>query len=385
MSETRRGGSRRQRTDGWSFARIAILGAATIGGAVALVSHPPGALLASSSVDPNLVERRTFAPAPTGAFGASGDVRLQLRMPGELFDYPLTLQGAGGRTEYQWLRAEDSLAVVPPRMLLGATVAAPVRAGFYRLAVTQADGRRVVDSILVGVLVPFTAKLRPPLAPPAAAPVRAGFYRLAVTQADGRRVVDSILVGVLVPFTAKLGSTLNGYRIGRWQWERTRDASAQPPRGFVEVRAEDVELPVSTHFRLADLLTHDGQETWPRYLALDPRILDKVELVLRYLGGRDRDISVDLHSGFRPPLSNLRVPRSASDSRHQYGDAADLAIDADGDGRVTDLDGLAVSHAVEVVERAHPELVGGLGLYGNSGAGTYVHIDVRGARKRWRG
>jgi len=340
MSETRRGGSRRHRPDGWSFARIAILGAATIGGAVALVSHPPGALLASSSEEATAVERRPFAPAPPGVFGASGDVRLQLRMPGELFDYPLTLQGAGGRTEYQWLRAEDSLAVVPPRMLLGATVAAPVRAGFYRLAVTQANGRRVVDSILVGVLVPFTAKL---------------------------------------------GSTLNGYRIGRWQWERTRDASAPPPRGFVEVRAEDVELPVSTHFRLADLLTHDGQETWPRYLALDPRILDKVELVLRYLGGRDRDISVDLHSGFRTPLYNLRVPRSASDSRHQYGDAADLAIDADGDGRVTDLDGLAVSHAVEVVERAHPELVGGLGLYGNSGAGTYVHIDVRGARKRWRG
>ena len=94
---------------------------------------------------------------------------------------------------------------------------------------------------------------------------------------------------------------------------------------------------------------------------------------------------MDVHSGFRTPLHNRRVPRAASDSRHQYGDAADLAIDANGDGRVSYLDGLAVAHAVEMVERDHPELAGGLGLYGNRGVGAYVHIDVRGATKRWRG
>jgi uncharacterized protein YcbK (DUF882 family) len=151
------------------------------------------------------------------------------------------------------------------------------------------------------------------------------------------------------------------------------------------VRPQNSELAVSTHFRLADFLTHDGQERWPRYLALDPRILDKVELVLAHLGVREHDMPMKVSSGFRTPLHNNRVPRAASDSRHQYGDAADLAIDVDGDGRVTYLDVLAVARAVELTERDHPELVGGLGLYGNRGTSPYVHIDVRGVRKRWKG
>lgn len=325
-------------SDGWSLARVAIVGALAIGAALAFVTHPPTDLLAS----PFAWDRREAASVGPlrSAFGSSGEVQLQLRMPGELFDFPADIRGPAEGAQYQWLRAEDSSAVVPLKVLNGTTVTAPVRAGFYRLAVARE-------------------------------------YR--------RRIVDSVIVGVMVPFSAKLGSTLNGYQIGRYRWERSPGESAQPPKGFVEVLAEDTELPVSAHFRLGDFLTHDGQETWPRYIALDPRIVDKVELVLRYLGSRDHDIPVDMHSGFRTPLYNRRVPRAASDSRHQYGDAADLAIDADGDGKLTYLDELAVSHAVEMVEKNYPELVGGLGLYGNRGSGGYVHIDVRGVRKRWRG
>ncbi|MFI5310239.1 MAG: D-Ala-D-Ala carboxypeptidase family metallohydrolase [Gemmatimonadales bacterium] len=327
-------------TDGLPLALIAVVGALAIGAAVALVTHPPTDLLASPFGRPGEGVAGNSVTALRTAFGSSGEVRLQLRMPGELFDFPIEVRGTTDRAEYQWLRASDSSAVVPPRPLQGTTVVAP-------------------------------------LGP--------GFYRLAVTQGEGNRIVDSVVVGVLVPFSAKLGSTLNGYRIGRYQWERSHDESTPPPKGFVQVLAEDTELPVSTHFRLGDFLTHDGQETWPRYLALDLRIVDKVELVLDYLGSRHRDIPVDLHSGYRTPLHNHRVPRAASDSRHQYGDAADLAIDADGDGHLTSLDQLAVSHAVDMVEREHPELVGGLGVYGSGGVGGYVHIDVRGVRKRWRG
>ncbi|MBI1809277.1 MAG: DUF882 domain-containing protein, partial [Gemmatimonadetes bacterium] len=170
-----------------------------------------------------------------------------------------------------------------------------------------------------------------------------------------------------------------------YRWEREHGDATPPPPGFIEVTPETAELAVSTHFRIGDFITHDGQETWPRYVALDPRILDKVELVLRYLGSRDHDMSINVNSGFRTPLHNRRVPRAASDSRHQYGDAADLAIDVDEDGRVTYLDVLAVARAVEWVERDHPDLAGGLGLYGNRGTAPYVHIDVRGQSKRWRG
>src|SRR5579862_4247029 len=325
--------------DGWSVFRVAIVGALAIGAAVLFVSHPPTDLLASSDRDGGDAAAKAVSTLPT-AFGSSGEVRLQLRMPGELFDFPISAATDREQAEYQWLKAEDSNAVVPPEPLRGSAVAAPVRPGFYRLAVLRADQVKIVDSLVVGVLVPFSAKL---------------------------------------------GSTLNGYRIGRYRFERTPREATSAPKGFVEVLATDTDLPVSRHFRLADFLTHDGQETWPRYVALDTRIVDKVELVLRYLGSHDHDIPVDMHSGFRTPLYNLRVPRAASDSRHQYGDAVDVWIDVDGDGRATYMDALAVANAVEMVERDHPELVGGLGVYGSRGTAAYVHIDVRGERKRWRG
>ena len=98
------------------------------------------------------------------------------------------------------------------------------------------------------------------------------------------------------------------------------------------------------------------------------------------------DIEIDVHSGFRSPERNRRVRRAASDSQHQYGDAADVAIDANGDGKITAIDTRMVGLAVEIVELKHPDLVGGLGIYTSGHASTnYVHIDVRGKRARWRG
>jgi uncharacterized protein YcbK (DUF882 family) len=39
---------------------------------------------------------------------------------------------------------------------------------------------------------------------------------------------------------------------------------------------------------------------------------------------------------------------------------------------------------VERVERAHPSLVGGIGIYkGTSAHAGFVHVDVRGTRARW--
>ena len=324
--------------DGWSLGRVALVGLLAIGAAVLFTLHPPNDLLASPFGTEVSGDSAAVRPLP-GIFGLSGEVRLQLRMPGERFDYPIEIPAASVAAGYLWLKAEDSSAVSAIEPLVGTSVVAPRRPGFYRLALLRASEPRLVEPLLVGVLVPFSEKV---------------------------------------------GTSINGYRIGNYRWAKSPGDPARP-LGFVEVYPENLELPVSVHFRLADFVTHDGQERWPKYLALDTRILDKVELVLRYLGSREHSISMDVHSGFRTPLYNRRVPRAASDSRHQYGDAADLAIDADGDGRVTFLDGLAVARAVEMVERDHPELAGGLGLYGNRGNGAYVHIDVRGARKRWRG
>jgi uncharacterized protein YcbK (DUF882 family) len=120
---------------------------------------------------------------------------------------------------------------------------------------------------------------------------------------------------------------------------------------------------------------------------VSPRLLDKIELVvdeiakLRGIADPMR-IRVRVNSGFRTPLHNSGVEGSALNSRHQYGDAADVAIDADGDGRLTAFDSRVVGLAVEMIEKRHPELVGGLGVYVNTRS-PYVHVDARGRRARW--
>jgi uncharacterized protein YcbK (DUF882 family) len=320
-----------------SLRQAALFGLAAVIAVAVLVAFPPNRLLGSVFGDDRPPPR---IAAAAEAFGVSGEVRLQIRLPDEPFEIPLTFAPTSG-ARYHWVRAADSAAVTMDTLMVGSSVRAPMRSGFYHLAINT-DGNRVV--------------------------------------------VGDIVLAVLVPFGEKLGSSLHGYRIGTYTWERARGDATPPPPGFVEVFEEDADLWVTGHLQLADFLTHDGQqERWPKFVALDRRVLDKVELVLARLGARDRPMDVRVSSGFRTPLHNRRVPRAATDSRHQYGDAIDLSLDADGDGRVSYFDILAIAKAVERVEADHPALVGGLGVYGNRGNSPYVHIDVRGERKRWRG
>ncbi len=290
-------------------------------------------------------DRAPNVSASPAVFGRSGEVRVRLVLPGETFAFPLDVRGDPDGMSYAWVRAQDSSVVTPSQSLTGADVVAP---GFP------------------------------------------GFYRLEVEQRAGHRIVDSLLIVVLVPYSDKIGQSLNGYRIGNYRSGIDGTEASPPPRGFIEVTPSSMNLAVSKHLRIADLVTHDEQQDqWPKYVALDTRILDKVELVLSYVGafrgGQRRAVQVGVHSGFRTPGYNRRVPMSARDSRHQYGDAADLAIDADGDGRVTARDGVLVALQVEQVERDFPDLVGGLGIYGNQTGVSYVHLDVRGKRARWKG
>lgn len=202
---------------------------------------------------------------------------------------------------------------------------------------------------------------------------------------------------VMRPFGEKRGASLNGYRLGFWPAERRMMAhNYLNPPGFLEVWPANVDLPVSTHFRLGEFVTHDQPNVWPKYVVLREALVDKLELVLADLiahGVPARHARV--LSGFRAPQYNDRTEHSAQASRHQYGDAADLIIDDDGNGRMDDLnhdgrvdlaDTDVILRAVERVERRYPELVGGLGLYQAVGpSGPFAHIDVRGTQARWGG
>ena len=277
--------------------------------------------------------------------GVSGEVGLTVALPGDSVRLPIALGADSSRLSYAWVPIGDTL----------------------RHALAKPIGRF-----------------------PLYAPAKPGFYHLALVRDTEQLVIDQSMLAVMVPFQEKRAGRINAYRIGTYRGEQT--SRAAHPRGFLIVRPSDAELPVSAHLRLGDFLAHDAQQgVWPKYLALDPRLLDKLELVIAELErASDRSdamqMEIDVHSGFRPPQYNRTVPRAADDSRHQFGDAADVALDVNGDGRITDTDVTAIVQAVDAVEASHPELAGGLGVYTSRRYSTpYVHIDTRGTRSRWRG
>ncbi|GLC27968.1 D-Ala-D-Ala carboxypeptidase family metallohydrolase [Roseisolibacter agri] len=223
---------------------------------------------------------------------------------------------------------------------------------------------------------------------------RPGVY--TVDEAPGGRPFSFI---GLVPFGEKRNGRIGPYRIGFWPAEKgraVRSAKYGNPQGFIEVTPDNKDTRVSEHFKLADFLTHDQVRVWPKYLVLDEALVDKLELVLADLRARGYDAKrLHVMSGFRTPQYNATGGETAGRadlSRHQYGDAADVWVengagrmaDLNRDGRVDTRDAAILAEAADRVERAHPELAGGVGIYrANRAHGPFVHIDVRGARARW--
>lgn len=203
----------------------------------------------------------------------------------------------------------------------------------------------------------------------------------------------------MLPFTAKRGASIGSYRIGFWPGEKgaVRSDSYANPAGFIEVTRDNADTRISEHFRLRDFLTHDQQNVWPKYLVLREELIDKLELVIGELQASGVPVRhVTVMSGFRTPQYNESGgdPNGRAElSRHQYGDAADIFVDDDGDGRMDDLDGngrvdardaKVIQDAVNRVDAKHPEFVGGVGLYRATAAhGPFAHVDVRGYKARW--
>ena len=282
------------------------------------------------------------------------------------------------------------------------TALTPLRgeSGKLRATLQQPGERIVADSGDTSSAVRIATSARD--TGTAVAPTRAGVWSLAVKIGAVLRPVADLNVITLRPFTDKQRGRIGLYYIGNWPGERSR-RKVRPeyanPDGFIEVTRENQDTYVSQHFRLQDFLTHDQPDVWPKYLVLDISLVDKLELVLSELAEQGYDVNgVTVMSGFRTPNYNVsggNVAGRAALSRHMFGDAADIFLDADGDGVMDDLnhdgrvnirDAQVILAAVDRVERGHPELVGGAGVYvASAGHGPFIHIDTRGFRSRWVG
>lgn len=216
------------------------------------------------------------------------------------------------------------------------------------------------------------------------------------------KVHDVSTVLTLVPLSEKKNGRIGTYLVGNWPYEKggkPRGPQYAPPAGLYKVTPENLNTQVSEHFKLGDFTTKGQNSVWPKYVAMSSRLLDKLELVIQELNDTGTPVThVGIISAFRTPSYNESGgdPRGrAGLSRHMYGDAMDIYIDNDHDGRMDDLnhdgkidskDGRVIVKAAGSVERKNPDLIGGVGLYAPTGAHSgFVHIDTRGYRARWGG
>ena len=233
-------------------------------------------------------------------------------------------------------------------------------------------------------------------------PGRPGIWNVLLAMKDAVRPVPHLTVVSLVPLSEKRGGRIGTYNIGSWPYEKggkPRGPQYAPPAGLIRVTPENLNTQVSEHFKLRDFVTKGQQNVWPKYVAMSPRLLDKLELTIQELKKSGVPVEhIGVISGFRTPSYNASggdPTGRAGLSRHMYGDAMDIFIDSNRDGRMDDMnhdgridtrDGRLIVNAAERVERAHPELIGGVGLYAPTGAHSgFVHIDTRGYRARWGG
>jgi len=234
------------------------------------------------------------------------------------------------------------------------------------------------------------------------APQQPGIYELTVEMNRTRRDIEDVSVITLVPRSAKQKGRIGPYRLGSWPFEgggKPRTPRYAAPAGFIEVTKANQDFQVSEHFRLRQFLTKDQFNVWPKYVPLDPLLVDKLELTIQELQKEGVRVEhVHVMSGFRTPSYNAgggNTAGRANLSRHMYGDGADVYVDNDrdgqpdditGDGRVTVRDAEKFAAAADRVEKKHRALVGGIGIYvACCGHGPFTHIDVRGSRARWRG
>lgn len=223
------------------------------------------------------------------------------------------------------------------------------------------------------------------------APSQPGLYRLQVTAESG----DHSDLNLFVTVPAAGGEQLNGYRLGPPPPGHERHPELyRAPSGFIEVTPELLDTRLTPHFTLGQFLCKQDAG-FPKYVALREPLLLLLEGLLQSV--REAGYPAETFgviSAYRTPWYNRSIG-NVPNSRHVYGDAMDLFIDLDRDGRLDDLDrdgdrdrddALVLARIAEEF-MSRPEnagLVGGVGRYRPAHHhGGFVHVDTRGYQARW--
>jgi uncharacterized protein YcbK (DUF882 family) len=226
------------------------------------------------------------------------------------------------------------------------------------------------------------------------APAKAGHYEITVKNPAGNTVAD-FSAFVMVPATRVRKGVLNNYQIGFYPEKPLKgNPIYTPPPAFIEVTRENEDEKVSENFRIKQFLTKQTSG-YPKYVVLDERLVFLLESIGRHLESRGWDADdIVVMSGYRTPFYNRQLDDTKY-SLHQWGRAADIYLDKDGNGvmddfnkdrAVTKEDAVALATVLESLAKT-AELsgfIGGIGIYGSTAAhGPFVHVDTRPWRARW--
>lgn len=219
------------------------------------------------------------------------------------------------------------------------------------------------------------------------APDHAGFYNLVLSN---NKTTKHLLVIVKKPFNA-INKQLNNYQIGLYPTPYKSDPQYSAPNGLIEIFEKDLSRQLTPHVQVKNVICKQVSG-FPKYLYVNNDGLLMLEDLLTFVQNEGIKVSkFAFISGYRTPHYNHSIG-NGKHSRHQYGDAFDLYIDEDGDGRMDDLngDGKLTIADIDVLYKVFEKFQkqsrynGGIGRYKPaSHHGGFVHIDNRGFTARW--
>jgi hypothetical protein len=224
------------------------------------------------------------------------------------------------------------------------------------------------------------------------APSESGIYQLEVLDATNAKIVQ-VSVVVMVPYEKMEAGYLEGYRIDDYPKKPLRGLeNYKRPRGFVRITEDNLDQQLSSHFTFRQFLCKQ-QSHYPKFIVVSTVTLQMLESFLDFLNARGHDIDTfGVISAYRTPYYN-RLIKNVVYSRHIYGDAMDLFIDKDKNGRMDDLNGDGkfneedVAVLYDLAKDFHKEkgaYIGGIGKYLPTSAHIdFIHMDNRGYVARW--
>ena len=294
-----------------------------------------------------------------------------------------------------WLgTASSTLAAFDPQRTSIVLEVKGVKSDYAIFSVTAMPGEKLVIKTAASATAEDGSLARVPKGWLWTAPRKPGLVTIRFAH-DGDQ--SRLNVFVLTPWHNGVSKSLNGFRIGSYRKTPFKGLkSYAAPSGFIEADASLLAVRVSPHFTLGQFKSKQQPDVEPAYLLINPATLLKLERLLEAVNNRGWEVdTLTVMSGFRTPYYNAAIGNKTTSSRHLYGGAADVFVDADGNDWMDDLNGdgvidkkdaVVLADLAESLAKRDPSAwrSGGLAAYAeNSVRGPFVHLDARGYQARW--